>query len=111
MKKAKSKKLTNHSNKPGERRKLKPTSGSERRRVAKESPDSNLPTPPSYKVHYIAVGKIEVGSNRREINQEKLDDLKRSIAKIGLIPFPHQNDLTMYGKDVMDFTSSGLRLM
>jgi ParB-like chromosome segregation protein Spo0J len=28
-----------------------------------------------------------------------------------LIPFPHQNDLTMYGKDVMDFTSSGLRLM
>jgi ParB-like chromosome segregation protein Spo0J len=84
MKKAKSKKLTNHSNKPGERRKLKPTSGSERRRVAKESPDSNLPTPPSYKVHYIAVGKIEVGSNRREINQEKLDDLKRSIAKIGL---------------------------
>jgi hypothetical protein len=28
---------------------------------------------------------------------------------INLIPFPDQNDLAMYGKDVMDFTVSGLR--
>ena len=28
-----------------------------------------------------------------------------------LIPVPYQNDLAMYGNDVMDFTSSGLRLM
>ncbi len=26
-----------------------------------------------------------------------------------LIPFPHQSDLTIYGKDVMDLTVLGLR--
>ena len=26
-----------------------------------------------------------------------------------LIPFPHQSDLTIYGKDVMDLTILGLR--
>ena len=28
-----------------------------------------------------------------------------------LIPFPHQDDLRMYGNEVMDFTVSGLRSM
>jgi ParB-like chromosome segregation protein Spo0J len=84
MKNQKSKKVANLRNKPGERRKRSSTSGAERRRVAKEAPASNIPTPPTYKIDHIAVDEIEVGSNRRKINQEKLDDLKRSIAKIGL---------------------------
>jgi DNA polymerase alpha-associated DNA helicase A len=37
--------------------------------------------------------------------------VERTRSTDEVIPFPHQNDLTMYGKDVMDFTSSGLRLM
>jgi hypothetical protein len=28
-----------------------------------------------------------------------------------MIPIPHQDDLRMYGNEVMDFTVSGLRLM
>jgi hypothetical protein len=88
MKTPKTKKPANHSNKPGERRKRSSTSGAERQRVAKEAPASNVPKSPTYKIDHIGVDEIEVGSNRRKINREKLDDLKRSIAKIGLIPTP-----------------------
>ena len=34
-----------------------------------------------------------------------------AIANSYLIPFPYQSDLTIYGKDVMDFTVLGLRSM
>jgi hypothetical protein len=48
------------------------------------------------------VGGAGVGDMYFQATPEALDHL---------IPVPYQNDLTMYGKDVMDFTSSGLRLM
>jgi hypothetical protein len=50
---------------------------------------------------------IEISESRIDLIMQPVDNLDRR----SLIPFPHQNDLTMYGKDVMDFTSSGLRLM
>jgi ParB/RepB/Spo0J family partition protein len=84
MKKENPKKGISHRNKPGERRKRKPTSGSERRRVAKKAAASNSPTVPTYKIHHIAVDQIQVSGKRRQINQKKLDGLKDSIARIGL---------------------------
>jgi ParB-like chromosome segregation protein Spo0J len=84
MKKLKTKKPVKLSNKPGERRKGKPSPGSHRTPVGQDAAASNTPKAPSYKVYHIAVDEIEVGSERREINREKLNDLKRSIAKIGL---------------------------
>ena len=37
--------------------------------------------------------------------------LSRRRRDKALIPFPYQSDLTIYGKDVMDFTVLGLRSM
>jgi ParB-like chromosome segregation protein Spo0J len=84
MKKEKTKKVIRFRHKPGERRKRKPTSGSERRRVAKKTPDSNIPTAPTYKIHHIVVDQIEVSGKRRQLHPEKVKDLKDSIARIGL---------------------------
>jgi len=39
-------------------------------------------------------------------------DLEIQLGILGvLIPLPYQSDLTIYGKDVMDFTVLGLRSM
>jgi ParB-like chromosome segregation protein Spo0J len=84
MKNRKSKKVANLRDKPGERRKRKPTSGSERRRVAKKAPASNVPTAPTYKIHHIAVDEIEVSGKRRQYHPKKAEALKDSIARIGL---------------------------
>jgi ParB-like chromosome segregation protein Spo0J len=83
-KKPKSKKSVKFGSKSHKRRKRRPTSGSERRRVAKKGPVSNIPTTPSYEVHNIAVDQIVVSGNRRQFQPEKAEDLKGSIAKIGL---------------------------
>jgi hypothetical protein len=40
--------------------------------------------PPSYKVVYIAVDDIKVAGQRRQVNPEKVGELKDSIAKLGL---------------------------
>ncbi len=84
MKKPKSTKSVKFGSASHKRRNRKPTSGSERRRVAKKGPVSNIPTTPSHEVHHIPIDEIVVGDGRRPINAEKVEELKRSIAKIEL---------------------------
>jgi hypothetical protein len=44
-----------------------------------------------------------------EGNTDGRDIASAQTARRGLIPFPHQDDLTIYGNDVIDWTSFGLR--
>lgn len=47
----------------------------------------------------------------RELVREARRERRKRTENMDLIPFPYQSDLTIYGKDVMDFTVLGLRSM
>ena len=49
----------------------------------------------------------------QRISSQIIELGEKTLSRPGgiLIPFPHQDDLRMYGNEVMDFTVSGLRSM
>jgi hypothetical protein len=71
MKREKPKKVNDTRTKSGERRKRKPTSGSERRRVAKGAASS--PNEPSYKVRHFALGDIKAKKPSGPIDPEVIE--------------------------------------
>jgi ParB-like chromosome segregation protein Spo0J len=73
MRKPKTKKPVNHSNKPGERRTRKPKSGSHRTPVGQNAATSPNPTEPSYKIRYYAPDEIKAGKPSRPINPDTVD--------------------------------------
>jgi ParB-like chromosome segregation protein Spo0J len=81
MTKAKSKKSSKNSGKPG---KGKAANKSKRKAIAKSASPGDGATSPSYKIHHILVEQIEVSKKRRQVHPEKVKDLKDSIATIGL---------------------------
>jgi ParB-like chromosome segregation protein Spo0J len=83
MKNQKSKKVANHSNKPGERRKRKPNAGSERRRVAQNAAASSNPTGPSYKIRYFAPDEIKADSPSRPINADTVERIAEGNRRHG----------------------------
>ncbi len=85
MKKPKTKKSVKFGSKSHERRKRKPTAGSERRRVAKDTAASKKnTTSPSYKVRDIPITKIKVVGKRRAVNPTKVKGLVELMRTIGL---------------------------
>ena len=54
----------------------------------------------------LATSVDRVPSGARWIHEIKFDGYR---VQVHLIPFPHQDDLTIYGNDVIDWTSFGLR--
>jgi ParB-like chromosome segregation protein Spo0J len=83
MKNDKSKKVANLRNKPGERRKRKPTSGSERRRVAQNAAASSNPTGPSYKIRYFAPDEIKADRPSRPINGDTVERIAEGNRRHG----------------------------
>src|SRR5450756_2067233 len=68
--------------------------------------------------HFITVSGFKTARAFRTVgaNRYRTAKIKRSMAlnvcllgECRLIPFPHQDDLTIYGNDVIDWTSFGLR--
>jgi ParB-like nuclease domain len=55
------------------------------REAVKQAPGlADQGTAPSYKVYYVVIKQIKVASPRRQINPQKVKELKESIAEIGL---------------------------
>jgi ParB-like chromosome segregation protein Spo0J len=67
-----------------ERRKRGGGSGSGRTTVPQAPPPADPGTSPSYKAYDVVVSEIEVLGKRRQINPEKVKELKESVAEIGL---------------------------
>jgi ParB-like chromosome segregation protein Spo0J len=76
-----SKSDTSKSSKKSEKRATSKTSG---KSSAKSSTPGSNATKPSYTVHHIAIDQIEVKGKRRQVQAQKMQDLRESIAKIGL---------------------------
>jgi hypothetical protein len=68
----------------GKRPKLKTKSKPEPKGVSPTSPLADPGTSPSYKAYDVVVRQIEVVGKRRQINPEKVKELKESVAEIGL---------------------------
>lgn len=72
----------NEEQKKHDRRKLK-TKEAARKPVSVSHP-SDAPETPSYAIHRVGIDLIKVVGERRRVNPEKLEELKDSIAKLGL---------------------------
>jgi ParB-like chromosome segregation protein Spo0J len=83
MKTEKPKKLTNHSNKPGERRKRKPNRGSHRTPVGQNAAASSNPTGPSYKIRYFAPDEIKANKPSRPINADTVERISEGKRRHG----------------------------
>jgi hypothetical protein len=62
--------------------------------------------------HEFPLGQPDLDQRERDIGPRfGLDQASQPASLRGVIPFPYQIDFAMYGNDVMDLTSAGLRSM
>jgi hypothetical protein len=89
-----------------DRRKRK-GSGSERKAVAQTPAVADQSAAPPYKVYHVAVDEIKVVGKRRQVNPDKVQDLKGSVAKLGLrTPLTIRN---VGGKKIPDHGAPSVR--